>query len=352
MKKKNSLITYIAFTAVFLSACSERISEFRIEKKYDYIKKEEIVDYRLLTVPEESGIRFNQISSEIDVLNTPYVYVNKGVIEWDAAWKIDIHPDGSKLAYIGIMSGKSNIYLKNVKGGRTTVQRTFKDKIQDVSFSHDGNSLVYSEATDTDRNVFQIDANQGAAVQQITNTSQIESNPLYSRDGKLIFFSKGEYNATTKSFRYFIWSFDRTTSILSQYCEGFAPCLSPDGKVLYFTKNNKATGLGEIWALNIISGQETQILADNEKGFATPKISPNGKTLLISGTTAATTSRYENLDIYTINTDGTNLTQLTHHPGHDLSAIWAPEGDEIYFISQRGNEKGNYGIWSMKYSNQ
>ena len=99
----------------------------------------------------------------------------------------------------------------------------------------------------------------------------------------------------------------------------------------------------------MISGQEIQILADNERGFSTPKISPDGETLLVTGTTLATSNRIENLDLYTVKTDGTQLTQITFHPGHDLSPVWHPKKSEIFFLSQRGNEKGTYGIWSIKY---
>lgn len=334
---------------VLLASCAQRELQYKVIRDVQYVKKERVVDYRDLSVPEESGVRFTQFSGEIDVLRAPYVEGKEGIIFWETDSKIDISPDGQNVAYIGYGNGKSNIYIKSLVGGRTTVQRTFKESIVNVAYSKDGKNLVYSDANDTDKNIYQIDASQGAAVQQITSTNQIETSPIYSVDNKQIFYTKGEYSSTYSTFRYYIWSFDKSTSIVSQYCEGFSPCMSSDGKVLYITRNNKETGLGEIWSLNLATGQETQILADPERGFSTPKVSPNGQILLVTGTSLATPQRYENLDLYTIKTDGTNLTQLTFHPGHDLSAVWSPSGDDIYFLSQRGNEKGNYGIWSIKY---
>lgn len=338
-----------SLSLVLLTSCVPREMHYQTNRDVRYIKKERVIDYRDLTVPEESGVRFTQFSTDIDVLRAPYIENKEGIIIWETDSKIDVSPDGQSVAYIGLSNGKSNIFIKSLVGGRTTIQRTFKESIVNVAYSKDGKNLVYTDANDTDKNIYQIDASQGAAVQQITNTSQIETSPIYSNDNKQIYYTKGEYSTTLAAYRYYIWSFDKTTSIVSQYCEGFSPCISTDGKMIYFTKNNKETGLGEIWSLNLNSGQETQILADSERGFSTPKLSPNGQLLLITGSTLASPNRYENLDLYTIRVDGTNLTQLTFHPGNDLSAVWSPSGEDIYFLSQRGNEKGNYGIWSIKY---
>jgi Tol biopolymer transport system component len=345
-------IIQLLVLSVIFGSCAVRNNLFEVERSVQYIKKERVIDYRDFTVPEESGTQFIQFSTERDFINNPYVENKKGIIYWEADSKIDISPDGNNVAYVGFSNGKSNIYIKSTKGGKSTIQRTFKERINNVSYSIDGKYLAYAEKLDSDMNVNQIDANQGAAVQQITNTSQIETSPIYSPDNKSIYYTKGEYSTQTDSYRYYIWSFERGTSILSQFCEGFSPTISSDSKILYFGRNNKQTGLGEIWSVNLLSGQETQILADIEKGFSTPKISPDGKTLLVTGSTLATSKRVENLDVYTIKTDGTKLTQLTFHPGHDLSPAWSPEGNQIYFISQRGNEKGNYGIWSINYNKQ
>jgi Tol biopolymer transport system component len=97
------------------------------------------------------------------------------------------------------------------------------------------------------------------------------------------------------------------------------------------------------------TGRETLILSHSEMGFSTPRISPDGKQLLIIGSTLATKERVENLDLYVVNIDGTNLTQLTFHPGHDVSPEWNDTGNMIYFLSQRATEKGDYNVWKIKY---
>jgi hypothetical protein len=42
---------------------------------------------------------------------------------------------------------------------------------------------------------------------------------------------------------------------------------------------------------------------------------------------------------------------MTFHPGNDVSAIWGPKGEKIFFLSQRGNAAGNFGVWMIEYTN-
>lgn len=53
-----------------------------------------------------------------------------------------------------------------------------------------------------------------------------------------------------------------------------------------------------------------------------------------------------NWDIYIVDADGKNLTRLTMNESTDYKPVWS--GDYIYFISDRGNKKGNSNIWRFK----
>jgi Tol biopolymer transport system component len=313
--------------------------------------KEKSINYRDISVPEEGGMKFIRFTQEDEYISGPTVTKNKGVISWFASNLIAIDPKGDKIAYIGEKDEKRNIYIKNVKGGRTTIQRTFREDVHGVSFSRDGANISFVDKLDKDLNVYQINATEGAAVQQITNTESYETSPAYSADGSQIFYSKAEYSSSQDLMRYYIWSYDLSTALSTQYSEGFSPCLDKNDNLMYVTRNDKETGLGEIWSINLKTGQEMRILDDREKGFSTPQVSPDGKKLLITGSTLASSKRIENLDMYMVNTDGTGLTQMTFHPGNDVSAIWGPKGEKIFFLSQRGNAAGNFGVWMIEYTN-
>lgn len=340
---------FVLIFALTLLGCYDRGEAFTEKVETNVIIKDRQINYRQISVPEEGGMKFIRFTDEDEYVAGPNVKKNKGVISWYTSSLIDIDPNEEKVAFIGLKDGKTNIYIKSLLGGKTTIQRTFRDNVYGVAFSADGKMISFVDYIDDNYNVYQIKADKGAAIQEITKSKSSETSPVYSTDNKLLFYTKSEYSSTNKYYRYYIWSYNLTNSLTTQYSEGFSPCISKDNKLMYVTRNDKETGLGEIWSVNMDTGEEIRIVDDREKGFSTPKISPDGTKLLVTGSTLATKERIENLDLYTVNVDGSNLTQLTFHPGNDVSGVWSPKGDKIYFLSQRGNEKGNYGIWMINY---
>ena len=50
-----------------------------------------------------------------------------------------------------------------------------------------------------------------------------------------------------------------------------------------------------------------------------------------------TSSRSGNSEIYIMNPDGSEQVNLTQHPAIDLQAVWSPTGEQILFVSNRGD---------------
>jgi len=63
-----------------------------------------------------------------------------------------------------------------------------------------------------------------------------------------------------------------------------------------------------------------------------------------NGTIAFDSNRDGNLEIYSMNADGTNPTNLTNNPAADIRAAYSPDGSKIAFQSGRD---GNSEIYSM-----
>ena len=55
-------------------------------------------------------------------------------------------------------------------------------------------------------------------------------------------------------------------------------------------------------------------------------------------------SRDGNLEIYSMNVDGTDLQRLTSNVAADHSADWSPDGSQIAFM---GNRDGDYELYTM-----
>ena len=317
-----------------------------------------VIDYSQISVPQEGGYVFKQITTEEQSIWGPKVINDGGNLKWFTSSMIDVADDGNYIVYIASTSPgqkEGNVYVKSTTGGRSSVQRTFGMVATGPCFSPDAKSICFSGTFPGQEmsNICLINTNGGTAIQHLTESqSGIANAPVFSSDGQRIFYTRGipttTYSGTTPitTWNYSIWSIDKNTSIATQYVEGSSPEYVLEDKIL-FTKTNKTTFQGEIWMLGLVSGQETLILRDNLRGFSTPKISPDGKQILCVGSTQGAKPADSNLDIFIVNIDGTGFKQLTFHPGNDNSPCWAPDGKSIYFLSQRGNEKGNYNIWSI-----
>jgi Tol biopolymer transport system component len=117
---------------------------------------------------------------------------------------------------------------------------------------------------------------------------------------------------------------------------------SPDG-------NKIAIGLREAHSVYHIAlihpdGTGLTTITDGEVIDRYPQYSPDGNKI------AFLSNKSGNWDIWVVNADGTNRTQITDNPaddGGDDDCTWSPDGKKIAFAS---NRSGNYDIWAIDVS--
>ena len=313
-------------------------------------------DFSLVFVPEEGGVKFEKITDDADYVATYDGWLVKlkskmfgsgkyNNLSWWVIPQIGVSPDGKRIGYINEKNKTTNIMIKNAAKGGASTQRTFRANVQGFSWSPDGKTLCFTEVRGGHEGIYLVDANQGTVVRQISNGTDSDLGGVISPDGNTIFFHRGEGFSS-----YSLWSYDRKTNLFSNYSRGMTACPIPGNKnAIYcarFTDKNES----EIWRINFETGVEEVILAVPEKSFTTPQLSPDGQWLLVTGNSKSEKEGIENTDIFAVRTDGTQFTQLTYHPGNDLSAIWAPDGKSIFFLSQRGSKDRIYNVWRMDFN--
>ena len=109
------------------------------------------------------------------------------------------------------------------------------------------------------------------------------------------------------------------------------PSVSPDSATLVFQSNR--AGAGQIFAMdvgNTVSNTLATQLTNSPLGAETPVISPDGKKIVLSIYGAE-----GNNDVFVMNIDGSNLTQITFGPGYDGHPHWNADGTRIFFNSDR-----------------
>ena len=300
------------------------------------------VDTSETYVPEEGGITFVKMTNEEnEQLIVPNIKYDGSRLSWWAAPYFTITAEGDRYAYIGSHNGHSNIFVKSLSARSGSQQRTFSNTAQDLCFSPDGKTICFSQYNNPYSTLGLISSTQGSIVQQVTSGSVRDYAPRYSVDGKLIFFSRGEGD------HFSIWSYNVDNGVFSSYCYGLTPYPINEEEFLCTRRNSKNNY--EIWRVNFVKGTESLILSQENRSFTTASVSPDGNWILFTANTQKKEHSPENLDIYVVRSDGSQLTQLTYHRGHDLSPVWSPDGKSIYFLSQRGTENGAYNIWKMNF---
>lgn len=335
---KKVILVMLAAAAVVVSADAKRVK----------------LDFSVVDVPEEGGVKFEKITDDADCVNSEWL-VSKGgklfgmknssVIDWWVNPQIAVSPDGSKIAYINWKNGAANVMVKAAAKGGASTQRTFRTGVTDFTWSPDGKTICFTEYRSGHYGVYLVDAEQGAVVRQISTGNDNDFAGQITPDGKHIYFHRGEGYA-----QYSIWSYDRDKNLFSNYSRGMTPCLIPGEKDIIYCARYTDRKESEIWRVNLKTGVEEILLSQPGRSFTTPVLSPDKKWLLVTGTSVAEKGKKMNTDIFAIRTDGTQFTQLTYHPGNDLSAIWAPNGREIFFVSQRGSKDGVYNVWKMDFN--
>lgn len=111
------------------------------------------------------------------------------------------------------------------------------------------------------------------------------------------------------------------------------PSWSPNGSQIAFTRTFWAqNNRNELWTMNADGGNQQYI---GVEGYAA-KWAPDGSRFIF------TSSRSGNYEIYTCNIDGTNELQLTHTGGDEWMPIWSPDGSQIAYSLSTGTwEAGN-----------
>lgn len=303
------------------------------------------VDYTRSYVPEEGGINFMKITDETqEHLSTPNVQRTAGRMTWWGNPLFAINNDGTMIAYNTFKNDKRNVFVRSLDVRAASTQRTFRTLVNDVCFSADGKTLCFSEIVGNYSRLCLTDAAQGTVVQQVSPVNTRDYGPRYSLDGKRIFFARADGGS------YSIWSYELATGSFSNYCTGLNPMPINEEEFLCTRTNNERNN--EVWRINFVKGSESLIISQENRSFTTASLSPDGNWIVCVSNTPSTDQpgSRENLDIYAVRTDGSRLTQLTYHQGDDCSPVWSPDGQYIYFLSQRGTEKGEYNIWRMSFN--
>jgi TolB protein len=170
---------------------------------------------------------------------------------------------------------------------------------------------------------------------QLTPTISIPLTPIGGGTGRIVFSSYREGESEIYSMNSDGSGVKRLTEDVERLNQ---PTWSPDGRYIAYVRREWPTNL-EIYVIKL-DGSDPIRLTYNLNAFdIEPDWSPDGSKL------AFASSKYRNLDIFTMDLDDFQQTQLTENPGADTSPDWSPDGERIVY---RSEQDGNHEIFVMR----
>lgn len=235
-------------------------------------------------------------------------------------------PDGTKIVFTSSRDGNEEIYVMNADG--TNPQNLSNNASGDrrPSFSPDGTKIVFSTSRGGGDEIYVMNAD-GSNQQNISNSASFDIEPSWSPDGTKIAFST---NRTSSAWDIYIMEADGSNSqnLTSSSVVDRQPAWMPDISKVVFVSDRD--GSGDVYVMNADGNNQTRLSMMSSALSWFPVLAPDGTKVLFE----------ENGDIYSIDLNGANLTNLTSASGSDREAAWSPDATKIAFASNRdGNSE-------------
>jgi Tol biopolymer transport system component len=271
-------------------------------------------------------------SGIVNLTNTADYY------EYNPEWS----PDGTKIFFIRDEGTKYYLYVMNVDVSnqtKITTQEVIAPSYWDVS--PDGSKIAFTSNDGTDNEIYVVNVD-GTGLVNFSNNDIYDNAPGWSPDGQWLAWvvrQGSDYDLYKKSLdgsSYLFITEGLTSSVTDTKLHW-----SPDGQRLAFTQYGNFW-MSDNYELFIINnnGQNFTNISNNSKDDITPLWSPDGTKI------AFVSKRDDNYNIY-LWTGSSIVTQLTDSAAEDKQHSWTPDGTKIVFVSDRDVSAGRYQIYVM-----
>ncbi len=223
----------------------------------------------------------------------------------------DWSPDGSKVAFVSDRSGEYEIYVMNWDGSGQT-QITTMTHCYSPQWSPDGTRIVFYTRQSNNNIIYTMDPD-GSNLFQVTDPAMSGDNPNWSPDGLRIAFTSAR---TTVGI--FVIDSDGTDQSLLLASNGIGSfSWSPDGTRLALSKMVAPFYNLDLYLYDIYT-QITTRLTETQYSHNSVEWSPIGDHLVFH----SNRDDLNNFEIYTIDTDGDNIINITNNPAADSEPDW------------------------------
>lgn len=232
-------------------------------------------------------------------------------------------PTPEVIVYSGLItfSKGGDIYIMRPDG--TNIQRlTETDDVIEINpkLSYDGKKILFASLIDSNIHVMDVDGRNRI---QLTDGGGEHKMPAWSPDGRIIYVLEQDDKKSlvltelgSNNFQVVFETSEENTFL-------YDPSFSPDGNQIVFSYKL------DLYIINADGTGLTPVTSDGALNVS-PSWSPDGNKIVFHAQKV-----FGRVDIYTINIDGSNETNITDTPEYDQSPSWSSSGERILFASSR-----------------
>lgn len=208
--------------------------------------------------------------------------------------------------------------------------------------SVDGATLYFSTTRNGRLGIWNLKLDGKGGLRTVTMGNTADYSPALKPATEHIYYAAVLPGSTAPAY---IWNKPSNGGMPEQLTEGYDPQWNPSGTKLLFIKGDIRKNKARIWVCDPDGGNQTQLsVGSGEFNDIDARWSTDGKKIIFSSNRSLLKGK-NNYDIYIMDVDGGNLTQLTTNGSHDDKPVFAPDGETVFFRSNRGLV---WDIWTMK----
>lgn len=248
-------------------------------------------------------------------------------------------PGGNgRIAFVSDRDGNYEIY--SMKPDGSDVLRLTNDSADDwnPAWSPDGNKIAFASTRSGNFDVWVMNSDGGGLV-QLTDDSASDYTPNWSPDGTEIAF--GSTRTGGEDIYKMNADGSNETRLTEDPAQDAAPAWSPDGSKIAFRSLRQ--GYWEIFTMDPDGSNETELPHWDNKYEVELSWAPDGSKLVYQNNPPGLT----NIEVFTVNADGTARTNITNNSATDGYPSWSPDGGRVAFATDRD---GDFEIYTMSPS--
>ena len=258
-------------------------------------------------------------------------------------------PSTAKVVFTSKRDGNAEIYSMNTDGSEQVNLTQHPAEDYNPTWSPNGKQILFSSDRDGIFDLYLMEAD-GTNVRKVFESSKYRWEPAWAPDGKWIAYAQGDPGKLIEQFGLRFVPYPHLTLCIAtvsgdsveKLTAGFNPSWSPDGREIAFVVGDlKHTPLG-IYDLQRRS--QKLLLLKEMPWIFDPAWSPRDDQIAFAKLDGAMFNGqgflvYNKGTIYTVDSDGTGLHQITEEKNNSADPTWSPHGNELIYRTRVGSSQ-------------